>query len=206
MAVIALGAAGLVVFVVGVATLGVWLRLHPSKNTAEQTSRVAHFLFFLCLGVPPLTSLIWPGLTRLDPLMGLAPLPLLPLRIVAGIVLLGPGLYFMGASNVALRALGSGANAFRLTARAVNANVYEQTRNPMSLGYYLLSLATALLSGSTLLAIYVVAGLIPAHLFFLLFFEARELDLRFGEAYRAYRARVPFLLPSLAPRDGAGIA
>jgi protein-S-isoprenylcysteine O-methyltransferase Ste14 len=200
MAVLIAGGAGLLLFVGGVALLGVWLRMQPSRELAERTSRIAHFLFFACLGLPVLVSLVWPGLTRLDPLLGLPPLPLMPLRLAAAAVLLIPGLYFMGASNVALRALGSGANAFRLTERVVHANVFELTRNPMSLGYYLLCLAIALLSGSTLLTLYVVAGLIPAHLFFLLFFEARELELRFGDSYREYRARVPFLLPRLGRR------
>lgn len=197
MAVVIAGGAGLLVFVGGVVILGVWLRMRPSREMAERTSRIAHFLFFACLSPPVLVSLVWPGLTRLDPLVGLPPLPFMAVRLVAAAVLLVPGLYFMGASNMALRALGSGANAFRLTERVVHGNVFEQTRNPMSLGYYLLCLALALLSGSTLLTLYVVAGLIPAHLFFLLFFEARELELRFGDSYRDYRARVPFLLPRL---------
>lgn len=191
-----LGLLGLVVFTGGVAVLGVWVRRRPVKPVAERASRIAHFLFFTCLGLPILIALFHPGLSRLDGLVGLEPLGGLALRIALGAALMIPGLYLMGASNVALRALGSGANAFRLTERVVLGNVFEYTRNPMSLGYYMLSLAIALFWGSTLLTLYVALGLIPAHVFFLTFFEARELEVRFGDPYRRYRARVPFLLPT----------
>lgn len=191
-----LGIAGLAIFVAAVGVLGVWVRQQPTRAVAERTSRIAHFLFFACLGAPVLVAAFVPGLTHLDPLVGLEPLPFMPLRLVVGAALAVPGLYLMGASNVALRSLGTGANAFRLTQRIVHGNVYEHTRNPMSLGYYLLCVAIGLLSGSTLLTLYVLLGLIPAHLFFLKFFEERELPLRLGSSYEAYRARVPFLVPT----------
>ncbi len=67
----------------------------------------------------------------------------------------------------------------------------------MSLGYYLIGLSIAFLSGSTLLMLYVLLGIIPAHLFFLKFFEELELDLRFGETYQQYKRQVPFLFPRM---------
>ena len=103
----------------------------------------------------------------------------------------------MGMSNISLRALGSGANAFRLTQRIVDKDVYQYTRNPMSLGYYLIGLALGFISGSTLLTLYVVLGIIPVHLFTLKFFEEFELDLRLGEPYRQYKQKVPFLIPKV---------
>jgi protein-S-isoprenylcysteine O-methyltransferase Ste14 len=48
---------------------------------------------------------------------------------------------------------------------------------------------------STYLTLYLLLGHIPAHLFYLKFFEERELALRFGESYAAYKQRVPFLVP-----------
>lgn len=68
----------------------------------------------------------------------------------------------------------------------------------MSLGYYLSTLGLSFLIGSTLLTLYVLIGLIPAHLFFLKFFEERELELRFGESYKHYKREVPFLIPRLS--------
>ncbi len=192
-----LGLLGLFAFLMGVGILGVWLRGHPSKENAEKSSRVMHFLFFAGLGAPIVVAFFSPGLRHLDNLVGLNPLPFQPLFLVVGILVALPGLYLMGASNTSLRALGSGANAFRLTRRVVANDVYQYTRNPMSLGYYLIGLSIAFLSGSTLLTLYVVFGIIPAHLFFLKFFEELELQLRFSESYMLYKQKVPFLFPRI---------
>ncbi len=194
-----LGLLGLLVFVFGLVALGIGLRKHPTKVNAEKYSRVMHFLFFACLGVPFVIGFFSPGLRHLDGLVGLHPLPFQVLFLVAGILLALPGLYLMGASNKSLRALGNGANAFRLTRRIVANDIYQYTRNPMSLGYYLIGLSIAFLSGSTLLTLYVVFGIIPAHLFFLKFFEELELELRFDEAYKLYKHEVPFLFPRIPP-------
>jgi len=198
MVVLYLGLLGFLAFIMGVGILGLWLRKHPSKVNAEKSSRIMHFLFFAGLGTPLLISIFYPGLTHLDELIGLNPLPLKPFFLITGIILAIPGLYFLGISNKSLRALGSGANAFRLTKQIVEKDIYKYTRNPMSLGYYLFSLSVGFMSGSTLLTFGVLLGLIPAHVFFLKFFEELELELRFGESYKQYKQKVPFLIPKLS--------
>ena len=200
MVVLYLGLLGLLAFIMGVVILGLWLRRHPSKVNAEKSSRIVHFLFFAGLGTPILISIFYPGLTHLDELIGLDPLPLKPFFLIIGIILAIPGLYFLGISNKSLRALGSGANAFRLTKRIVEQDIYKYTRNPMSLGYYLFSLSVGLMSGSTLFTLSVLLGIIPAHVFFLKFFEELELELRFGESYKQYKQKVPFMIPKI-PAD-----
>jgi len=197
MVVLYLGLLGYLAFVLGVGILGVWLRRHPSKGNAEKSSRIMHFLFFVGLGAPLLVSIFYPGLTHLDGLIGLNPLPMKPILLIIGIILAIPGLYLLGISNKSLRALGSGANAFRLTKRVVEKDIYMHTRNPMSLGYYLFALSVGFITGSTLLSLYVLLGLIPAHLFALKFFEELELELRFGESYQEYKRKVPFLIPMI---------
>ena len=198
MAVLYLGLLGFLAFILGVGILGSWLRKHPSKVNAEKSSRIMHFLFFAGLGTPISISIFYPGLTHLDGLIGLNPLPLKPFFLITGILLAIPGLYFLGISNKSLRALGSGANAFRLTKRIVEKDIYKYTRNPMSLGYYLFLLSVGFISGSTLLTLGVLLGLIPAHIFFLKYFEELELELRFGESYKQYKQKVPFLIPKLS--------
>jgi protein-S-isoprenylcysteine O-methyltransferase Ste14 len=144
--------------------LGVWLRRHRSQGEAEKCSRVAHFLFFAGLVLPPSVGFLYPGITQLDALVGFHPLAPRALFLVAGILLLIPGLYFLAASNRSLRAFGQGANAFRLTKLVVASNVYQRPRNPMSLGFYLFALAISFISGSTLFTLGVFLGLVPAHL------------------------------------------
>jgi protein-S-isoprenylcysteine O-methyltransferase Ste14 len=70
----------------------------------------------------------------------------------------------------------------------------------MSLGYYLFALGVGLISGSSLLTLYVLFGLIPAHLFFLRFFEELELELRLGESYQEYKQKTPFLFPTFSTK------
>jgi protein-S-isoprenylcysteine O-methyltransferase Ste14 len=198
MVVIYLGVLGLLAFVMGVAILGVWLRVHPSKVNAEKSSRIMHLLFFAGLVAPSLIIIFYPGLTHLDELVGFDPLPWNPFFLIVGIVLAIPGLYFLIVSNKLLRDLGSGANAFRLTKQIVEGDIYKRTRNPMSLGYYLLALGIGFISGSTVATLVVLLAIVPAHLFFLKFFEELELSLRFGESYRQYKQKVPFLIPKFS--------
>jgi protein-S-isoprenylcysteine O-methyltransferase Ste14 len=189
---------GLLSFAAGAVILGAWLRKNRTKENAEKSSRIMHFLFFAGMVAPPLVGIFYPGLTHFDELAGLKSLPWKPFFLVLGIILAMPGLYFLGITNKVLRALGSGANAFRLTKQIVADDIYKRTRNPMSLGFYLFALALGFVSGSTFVTLAVVLGLIPAHIFFLKYFEELELELRFGESYLEYRKSVPFLIPGLS--------
>ena len=82
-----------------------------------------------------------------------------------------PGIYLFSASNAALKRIGRGAAAFKLTEAVVQSAVYKRMRNPMSLGYYLVAVAISLLAGSTYLTCITVLLLIPAHAFNLKYFE-----------------------------------
>lgn len=188
---------GLLAFVAGTAILGLWLRKHPSQINAEKSSRVIHFLFFAGLILPGIVGLFFPGLTHFDGLLGLKSLPWKTFFLIVGIVFALTGLYCLAISNRLLRTLGNGANAFRLTKQVVFADLYQHIRNPMSLGFYLLCVSTGLIAGSSFLTLGALLGVIPAHLFFLKYFEELELELRFGASYLQYRATVPFLIPKL---------
>ncbi|MBE0680795.1 MAG: hypothetical protein IH589_02685 [Anaerolineales bacterium] len=189
---------GLLSFAAGTVILGRWLRKNQTISDAERSSRIMHFLFFAGLIAPPIVGIFYPGLTHFDELVGLQSLPWKPLFLVLGILFAIPGLYFMGITNKLLRALGSGTNAFILTKKIVNDDIYKRTRNPMSLGFYLSVLAVAFAFSSTFVLLAVCLGLIPAHIFFLKYFEELELELRFGESYLEYKKSVPFLIPKSA--------
>jgi len=133
-------------FLVGTLILGAWLRCHPCKRNAETTSRILHLLFWM--GVVPAAGLgvLYPGLTGFDPKLGLAALPRHPLLLAAGAAGLLVGTYLIVVSNIALALSGDGAGAFLLTRRLVAANVYQRTRNPMSLGLYLEAVGLGLLT------------------------------------------------------------
>ena len=197
MFVLYLSMVGFLAFTLGAWMLGLWLRKNPSRKSAEKSSRIMHSLFFAGLVAPSIVLLVYPGLGQLDELVGFTPLPWPTLFLVLGILCAFPGLYLLGTSNKQLRALGSGANAFRLTKKIVETDIYQRTRNPMSLGFYLWTLSLGFISGSSFATLVVLLGFIPAHIFFLKYFEELELELRFGATYKEYKQKVPFLIPKL---------
>jgi protein-S-isoprenylcysteine O-methyltransferase Ste14 len=188
-------------FLTGTIALGACLRRHPGKRSAEITSRILHFLFWL--GIVPAAGLgfVYPGLTHFDRELGLSPLPRHWVLLTVGALGLLIGTYLLVVSNVALRLWGQGANAFVLTQRLVVGNIYERMRNPMSLGLYLWSVGIGLLVGSTYLTLGALLVVIPVHIFYLKYFEEYELALRMGPSYLEYKRRVPFLLPRMGPRQ-----
>ncbi len=194
-----LQALGLLTMAGATLALGAWLRRHPGRKAAENSSRVLHGVFWVGMVAPSLAVTVSPGLTRLDGALGLPSLPLRRQARVLGAALFALGTFFMVASNRALRALGQGTNAFILTRQVVGQDVYRHTRNPMSLGLYLQSVGLGLALGSTSITGGALLGTIPVHVLFLKYFEERELELRFGESYVEYRERVPFLLPAQRP-------
>lgn len=184
----------IIAFVVATVVLRIAMGPAPTPQTAQRLSRVSHAFFWLSL-VPIYVGVVTPGLTHFDELVGVPALPWPLARWVLGVPMLLAGLFFSVASMRALKVLGGGAMAFKLTRVVVDANVYERVRNPMSLGLYLQFTAVALLVGSTTLLAVCLLLYVPAHVFNLKVFEERELAARYGASYEAYRERVPFLLP-----------
>ena len=74
----------------------------------------------------------------------------------------------------------------------------------MSLGLYLMAFGIGLLAGSTYLTVGALLLFVPAHIFYLKFFEEYELELRLGQSYTEYKQRVPFLFPRLYSRQDTG--
>jgi protein-S-isoprenylcysteine O-methyltransferase Ste14 len=194
---------GWTAFIIVTLVLGTWLRRNHSRVTAEETSRVLHFLFWLSFGFFGVIGAFYPGLTGYDEILGIRSLPFRPASLVVGVFLLLAGFYLTLVSNVALRRLGKGANAFRLTKRLVESDIYERVRNPMSLGFYLICVGIGLMAGSTYITLGSLIGVIPVHIFYLKYFEEYELELRLGQSYIEYKGRVPFLVPRLYLKGGA---
>jgi len=130
---------GWLAFMGGTIALGAWLRRNPSKRSAERTSRVMHFLFWLGVVPSVVPGVCYPGLTGFDQELGLRPLPRGPVVLMVG--------------------------------------------------------ALGLLIGSTYMTLGALLGVIPAHIFYLKYFEEYELELRMGQSYVEYKQRIPFLLP-----------
>jgi len=71
---------------------------------------------------------------------------------------------------------------------------YNYCRNPMALGTIVAGLGVAILIGS-ISAVVLVLSLAILLLVYIKFLEEKEMELRFGEAYREYRKQTPFIIP-----------
>lgn len=78
---------------------------------------------------------------------------------------------------------------------------YRYTRNPLVFGAGLYFFGVAVLVGSGS-GVAFAAGFVAVQAGYVKVIEERELAARFGEAYRDYRRRTPFLLPRPPRRDG----
>ena len=97
--------------------------------------------------------------------------------------------------NLALRGWGA-PFAVALSRRLATDWLYSRTRNPMVLAFFACLVAVGLLLQSALFLVWVLALVAPALSGYVRVYEERELEIRFGEAYRAYKATTPFLWPS----------
>lgn len=187
-------------FVVATVVLGIGIRRSPTPEAAQRLSRVSHAFFWGAMIAPEYLGVAYPGLWSFDALLALPSLPWpVPRWVLGGVLLLG-GLFFVSGSIKALRRLGAGLMAFKLTQKVVSEDLYQRVRNPMSLGLYLQFTGVALLVGSTYLLAFTLLVYIPAHVFNLKYFEELELSARYGPAYDEYRKKVPFLVPQLSAR------
>lgn len=195
MQVIVLQALGALVYVVGSIWLASAIRRPRNSKVAENASRISHLLFWIALVLPGTVGLFYPGLTVYDELLGMPSLPVRPIWIAIGTVLLCVGLLLLVTSNRFLIKNGRGAPAFVLTERLVTDGLYGRTRNPMSLGFYFGCVGVGMIAGSVTVTLGVLLILVPIHIVNLKILEERELELRYGRSYLDYRGRVPFLIP-----------
>jgi protein-S-isoprenylcysteine O-methyltransferase Ste14 len=102
-----------------------------------------------------------------------------------------------GIAGLASRKVGS----LRLmTEKFISSGIRTYVRNPMSLAGYLFLIGYAVAFSSGYLLVVSLFGIIPAHAFYLRIYEEKELELKFGDEYLAYRRKVPFLIPRIRQR------
>lgn len=96
--------------------------------------------------------------------------------------------------NLALRGLG--APFFIALSRKLATDwLYARTRNPMVLAVLAWGVSLGIWFQSALFLLWVLIIFAPALLFFVKVYEERELEIRFGAAYLAYKSRTPLLFP-----------
>jgi protein-S-isoprenylcysteine O-methyltransferase Ste14 len=134
--------------------------------------------------------------------LGVPPLPLpppWPRNLGVALFALGGALGLWSGITMAVR--GRGTPLPLATARElVVAGPYRVVRNPMALGGIAQGVATGLWLQSGTVVAYALAGAVLWHVC-VRPAEERDLELRFGAAFRAYRDRVPLWLPRRPARS-----
>jgi len=180
--------------------LGLWLRRHPSQKAALISTRIVHIVAAVAVIIPMAAGIA--ELSQLDGCLGLPPLPFGSIPGVLGMLMMLAGFCFTSVSLVVLLDHGEGLPLLVLSRKLAARSIYRYTRNPMSLGFYLMCIGGGLLGGSTFFTLWSILVLVPAHIVFLKHFEECELEIRLGQCYTEYRKRVPFLIPGFPAGDG----
>ncbi len=132
---------------------------------------------------------------QLDVLLNLPPLSLGLLNIIVGGILLIVGLYFAfwSIGDQLLLARGTPLPVMATQSLLVS-GPFKYCRNPMSFGAISLYLGISILAQS-ISSILIVCLFTALLLTYIKKVEERELEARFGQAYLAYKAATPFIIP-----------
>ena len=140
---------------------------------------------------------------RVDSVLGLERYPPFPWNLYIGVAVFIFGLGVGLRSTRLLYSRGGGLPWGEVvedarTSRLVTSGVYAYTRNPMVLGYSLLPLAMGLLLQSPGMALSITPLVLLLNVAIVKLREEPDLERRFGDEYRRYSEKTPFLVP--APR------
>lgn len=162
---------------------------HQTERAAVRITTMVHVALGFTLGVP----LVRATVTQRDWSGWILPIPR-PVGF-ALVVVTGTASLF---TIISLALKGLGAPFFIALSRRLTADwCYARTRNPMALAGLAFVCSLGIWFQSSLFVLWVLVLLAPALLTFIKVYEERELTLRFGDPYRQYRARTPFLWPIL---------
>jgi protein-S-isoprenylcysteine O-methyltransferase Ste14 len=160
----------------------------PNTRFAALMALAPVFLFLLPLLIVRLGA-------GLDQWLNLPPLLPAPAGLVLGGLLVVPGGLFALWSIYSQFTIGRGTPVpLMATQKLVVQPPYTYCRNPMALGACLAYLGVAVLFrslGAGLLALLFTIGLLA----YIVRVEEKEMEIRFGQEYLAYRQRTPFLIP-----------
>jgi protein-S-isoprenylcysteine O-methyltransferase Ste14 len=158
--------------------------------TPERAAWVTTFVHY-GLGIPLGAALTRAVITHQDWFGGTIPIP-----PVIGLVLaiISGAAFLLVVANLALKGLGA-PFALALSEKLASEWMYAWTRNPMLLAGVALLLSLGLWFQSVFFLLWSLILVTPAMVFFMRYYEERELEIRFGSSYLEYRSRTPFLFP-----------
>ncbi len=159
----------------------------PTKERAQWITTITHVLIMLFYGAAVFKALQ----TSAEWQVWVIPVP----RDFAYVLVIATGtVMFLTVANLALRGLGA-PFALVLSQKLATSWLYTWTRNPMVLATWSWFVAIGLWLQSVPFIVWVLFLTLPVEIAYLKIYEERELEIRFGEPYRAYKARTAFLWP-----------
>jgi protein-S-isoprenylcysteine O-methyltransferase Ste14 len=168
------------------------LDVNPTTDHAARVTSGVHAVLMVLFGVA-----IIKGIQTGDSWRGVV-IPI-PKNVGTTLAVVTGGFTLLTVVNLALRGFGA-PFAIALSRRLATNWLYGWTRNPMVLGVIAWLISVGLMLQSLLFVVWVLVLVAPAWVVFLKVYEERELEIRFGESYREYKTRTPFLWPG---RPGA---
>lgn len=136
----------------------------------------------------------------LDHQFGSPPLAFGVINIVLGCGFVVAGILFAWWAGYIQFTIGRGTPVpVMATQQLIIQKPYHYCRNPMALGAIAVYLGVAILIGS-ISAVVLVLAFTVLLLVYIKFVEEKEMELRFGEAYREYRKQTPFIIPRFRKR------
>lgn len=169
---------------------------HEYSSKERITALIIEGLFFL--GILPGAVIYFSPL--LDRLLKLPSIAFGMLNIILGCGLIVAGILFAWWSIYVQFTIGRGTPVpLMATQQLIIQKPYDYCRNPMALGTIVAGLGLAILIAS-ISAVLLVLALAALLLVYIKFLEEKEMEARFGEAYRAYRKQTPFIIPRFRKR------
>lgn len=156
---------------------------------------------FIFVAVPITTFFVG---RLIDRFFSLPEFPPFPVNLLLGISVFMFGLAIGIKSTRLLYKIGRGlpwgeAKKHARSIRLVTTGLYACCRNPMTFGYSLLPCGMGIVFKSIAMTFFIPAIIFFVMMVWLKIWEEPGLERRFGEAYREYRRRTPFLIPRIKP-------
>jgi len=135
-----------------------------------------------------------------DDMLSLPDFPPIPFNLLLGFTVFFLGLAIGIKSTRLLFKIGQGLpwgefNGQSRSSRLVTTGLYAYCRNPMTLGYSMLPCGMGIMFQSLGMAIFVPTITLASAVIWLKTREEPNMEKRFGDDYREYKRRTPFLIP-----------
>ncbi|MBN1690993.1 MAG: isoprenylcysteine carboxylmethyltransferase family protein [Dehalococcoidia bacterium] len=143
-------------------------------------------------------ALFFIGAYFTDRWLNLTPVVYQPWNIILGLILLVPGVSMMSWTYIQFFKARGTPVPINPPLKLITTGLYAYSRNPMLMGIFLVFFGVGVLTGSPSLTLLYSPLLVLFFYFQITRVEEIEMEMKFGQAYREYKHRVPRFFPGLS--------